>query len=71
MPQTKDKPSKKQVVDRASEIFEAHFAKLSPEEDEQKRKAFEDFVTNENASGRKAPRVRGTLQNRRQNRRAE
>ena len=70
MRQAKHKVSKKQIVDRASEIFEAHFAKLPAEERERKRKAFEDFVTNENASGRKAQRARGTLQNRRQNRRA-
>ena len=70
MSQTKDKLSKKQILDRASQILESHFARLPVEEREQKRKAFEDFVTNENASDRKASRVRGTPQNRRQNRRA-
>ena len=71
MSQTKDKLSKKQILDRASEIFESHFAKLPREEADRRRKAFESFVTSENASDRKAPRVRETLQNRRRTRRGE
>ena len=62
---TKAKSNRKELVERAAEIIEAHLATLAPSERKLRRKAIHDAVTNENESGHKAQRFAETSRNRR------